>query len=65
MKKPYWTHKKYKTKFKGSYRWINFISRHPSLTAIAERVFVLTNGKRTISFESHQSAKKQGWGLEK
>jgi hypothetical protein len=63
MKKPYWTHKKYKTKFKGYYQWLKF----PASLGIklTERVFVLTNGKRTISFESHQAAKKQGWGLEK
>ena len=60
MKKPYWTHKKYKTKFKGMYKWLAADGLFQR-----ERVFVLTSGKRTISFESHQSAKKQGWGYHK
>jgi len=60
MKKPYWTHKKYKTKFKGSYKYLAF-SALSSTKIIWERVFVLTNGKRTISFESWQQAVKQGW----
>ena len=63
MKKPYWTHKKYKTKFKGSYQRVTMYAHFG--IKMTERVFVLTNGKRTISFESHQAAKKQEWRLEK
>jgi hypothetical protein len=63
MKKPYWTHKKYKTKFIGSYQWLGYVVEEGGL--IEERVFVLTNGKRTVSFESHQATKKQNWAYHK
>lgn len=48
-----WTHKtKFKGKqFKGKYEWDND----------GERVFVLTCGKRKITFESWQMAKNLGW----
>lgn len=46
-----WTHKKFKKQmFKGSY------SRHKN-----ERVFELVGNGRTISFESWQMAKRDGW----
>lgn len=45
-----WGHKKYKTKFKGSYE----------RDKKKERVFILTGSKR-ITFESWQAAKKLGW----
>lgn len=45
-----WTHPKYKTEFKGSY----------AKTA-KDRVFQLSSAKKTVSFESHQAAKKAGW----
>ena len=58
--KSQWTHKKYKTPFVGSYQRLIFKVGGTVMTAL-ERVFVLTNGKRTISFESWQAAKKAGW----
>lgn len=45
-----WINKKYKTEFRGTYAWTG-----------TERVFQLVSGKKTLSFESHQQAKKQGW----
>jgi hypothetical protein len=45
-----WTHKKYKTTFTSSYK-----------EAGGDRVFQLTNGKVTKSFESWQAAKREGW----
>lgn len=45
-----WTHKKFKKLFRGYYTRLK-----------GERVFNLTNGKRTITFESWQMAKKLGW----
>lgn len=47
-----WINKKFKTKYWGHY------SYHKG-----ERVFELTNGSRTITFESWQMAKKLGWVL--
>lgn len=46
-----WKHKKYKTKFKGSYE----------RDKKGERVFILNSGKRRITFESWQAAYKLGW----
>jgi hypothetical protein len=47
-----WSHKKYKELFTGSYGYLK-----------KDRVFQLTSqsGKKVISFESFQQAKKQGW----
>ena len=45
-----WSHEKFKRKFKGYYTRLK-----------GERVFNLTNGKRTITFESWQQAKRLGW----
>lgn len=45
-----WTHKKYKTAFKGTYQRTK-----------SDRVFQLISEKKTISFESYQAAKKDGW----
>jgi hypothetical protein len=45
-----WSHKKHGKNFKGKYSFKS-----------GERVFELTNGKRTISFESWQMAKSLGW----
>jgi hypothetical protein len=45
-----WTNKKYKAAFKGSYQ-----------RTTNDRVFTLTAGKKVISFESWQQAKKLGW----
>lgn len=47
-----WSHKKYKKQFKGQY-----------VIAKGDRVFQLSeiDGKKVISFESFQQAKKQGW----
>lgn len=46
-----WTHKKYpKREFKGYYRYF-----------YGERVFELSDKKRTITFESWQMAKSMGW----
>jgi hypothetical protein len=45
-----WFNDKYKTAFIGSYT-----------VAKGDRVFQLANGKKTISFESWQQAKKLGW----
>ena len=47
-----WSHKKYKKQFKGTFK-----------LAGTDRVFQLTeiDGKKVISFESWQQAKKQGW----
>jgi hypothetical protein len=45
-----WINKKYKLEFKGSYSRLN-----------GERVFNLTSGKKTYTFESWQMAKKLGW----
>lgn len=46
-----WTHKKHKGEFKGSYE----------KDKRGERVFVLSNGKRNVSFESYQAAISLGW----
>jgi hypothetical protein len=62
MEKPYWTHKKYKTKFKGKYKRYNFMNE---TLRFNQRFLVLKNGERTFSFESWQQAAKQGWRLEK
>lgn len=49
-----WSNKKYGKKlFKGSY---HFLSSNRS-----GRIFNLDNGKRVVSFESWQMAKKLGW----
>ena len=45
-----WQHKKYKSQFKGSYAF-----------AKGDRVFQLTSGKKVVSFESWEAAKKAGW----
>lgn len=45
-----WTHKKYKTPFKASL-----------VKAGIDRIFQLSNGKVTKSFESWQAASKAGW----
>lgn len=45
-----WQHKKYKSKFKGSYTYHR-----------GERVFELNNGRKRYTFESWQMAKKLGW----
>ena len=50
-----WKNKKYKSEFKGSYAWLGNSSTRE------ERVFQLTNGKKTYTFESWQMAKKLGW----
>lgn len=46
-----WSHKKYKNrKFAGRYVRLK-----------GERVFNLTDGVRTVTFESWQAAKAMGW----
>lgn len=50
-----WTHKKFGKK--------PFVGRYER-DKDAERVFVLRRGKRKISFESWQMAKKVGWKKE-
>jgi hypothetical protein len=45
-----WKNKKQKSSFRGSY-----------VRANGDRVFQLSDGKKIISFESWQAAKKQGW----
>ncbi len=56
--KSQWSHNKYKTKFVGSYQRFTFVGGE---VGIFERIFVLTNGRVTLAFESHQAAKKSGW----
>jgi hypothetical protein len=48
-----WINPKVKGYFKGSY-----------VFAKGDRVFQLTNGKKTISFESWQQAKNLGWSTQ-
>jgi hypothetical protein len=51
-----WYHQRFGSRpFKGSYQWMKHRSGEK------ERHFVLTHGKRNISFESHQAASLQGW----
>ena len=50
MKKKVWTHPKRKSTYTGSYERLK-----------GERVFNLTNGQHTVTFESHQAAKVDGW----
>jgi len=47
-----WNHKKHKGNWTGSYNRTKKKN---------ERVFELTNGKKTITWESHQKAKDAGW----
>lgn len=47
----YWQHPKKKGVWWGMYQWVND----------GERVFTLSNGKKHLSFESWQMAKKLGW----
>jgi hypothetical protein len=47
-----WNHKKFKKPFMGYYTRLK-----------GERVLNLTNGTRTITFESWQMAKRLGWTL--
>ena len=50
MKKKTWSHKKHGTGFVGTYERLN-----------GERVFNLSNSKKTFTFESYQLAKLVGW----
>lgn len=62
MSKKLWKHPKQKYLFTGSYEFIKL-----KKSSKTERVFVLTssvmkNGNvATVSFDSYQQAKKQGW----
>lgn len=49
-----WTHKKYKTAFKSK-----------MVAAGIDKVFQLTNGKVTKTFDSWQAAVKLGWEKQK
>lgn len=51
---PVWTHKKYKTAFKSK-----------MIAAGIDKVFQLTNGKVTKTFDSWQAAVKLGWEKQK
>lgn len=50
MKKKAWSHNKHGKGFVGTYERLN-----------GERVFNLSNGKKTFTFESYQLAKLVGW----
>jgi hypothetical protein len=53
MRRKNWSNKKHGKNFKGTYQKHN-----------GERVLNLSNGKKNLTFESHQAAKDAGWKAE-
>lgn len=54
--KKLWTNPKHKGQFTGSY-----VTTKVKRQSYFERVFMLTNAKKTYSFESWEAAVKLGW----